>query len=115
MNARELQTLRNIGNECEQAADEIERLTAERDAARAGRDEIQTQSIALLNALEAENETLRKALSIVREHPAFDQGGPLPTMMDRVLLGEPSTLIKHMDAWHANYDSVLAAQAGEKL
>ena len=38
-------------------------------------------------------QALRAALSIVREYPDFDQGGPLPEMMDQVLRWEPSPMI----------------------
>ena len=58
MNARELQTLRNLGNECEQAADEIERLTAELQAEKAEVFRLQASH----SLLYAEVEALRKAL-----------------------------------------------------
>ena len=40
---------------------------------------------------------LRAALSIVREYPDFDKGGPLPEMMDQVLRGEPSPMLAALD------------------
>ena len=38
-------------------------------------------------------QALRAALSIVREYPDFDEGGPLPEMMDQFLRGEPSPML----------------------
>jgi hypothetical protein len=44
-----------------------------------------------------ENTLLKQALSIVREYPDFDHGGPMVDMMDEVLQGKYSNLIKYVN------------------
>jgi len=39
-------------------------------------------------------EELRTALHIVREYPDFDEGGPIPSMIDDVLMGRKSPMIE---------------------
>jgi hypothetical protein len=47
----------------------------------------------------AKIERLRAALEVVREYPDFDDGGPLPDMMDQVLRGEPSPMLEKLAEW----------------
>lgn len=69
MTNRELQTLRNIGNEAEAAADEIERLSADRDSwAEQASDRAQDA----LNLVAAERE--RWAVPVVALLEAHDAG-----------------------------------------
>lgn len=71
---RELQTLRNTGNEAEAAADEIERLRSELAAVTRERDEARTKRLETLanvaderDALRAEVEWLREVLTGIRD------------------------------------------------
>ena len=56
-----------------------------------------TPTRAEIAARRATYESLRAALRLVREYPDFDQGGPLPEMMDQVLRGEPSPMLAALD------------------
>ena len=47
-------------------------------------------------AVQAENAKLRTALSVVRAYPDFDDGGPLPEMMDQVLRGERAPMLEKL-------------------
>lgn len=54
----------------------------------------------MLHKLKAERErtrVLHTALSIVRNYPDFDNGGPLADMMDDVLAGRPSQMLQSLD------------------
>ena len=46
-----------------------------------------------------EIERLRAALSVVREYPDFDEGGPFPEMMDQVLRGERAPMLEKLAEW----------------
>jgi len=50
MNAQELQSLRNLGNECEEAADEIERLRAQQAMLMAAHEFVKQERDALRDA-----------------------------------------------------------------
>ena len=50
-----------------------------------------------------EIEQLRAALAAVREYPDFDDGGPLPEMMDQVLRGEPAPMLDKLAEWARVY------------
>ena len=43
-----------------------------------------------------ELERLRVALATVREYPDFDEGGPLPEMIDQVMSGSPSPMLEKL-------------------
>ncbi len=51
-------------------------------------------------ALQKENTVLKWAIAIVRQHPDFDDGGPLAEMMDEVLAGKYPELLNTMSKWH---------------
>lgn len=46
-----------------------------------------------------EIERLRAALAAVRQHPDFDDGGPLAEMMDQVLRGDPAPMLDKLADW----------------
>ena len=44
-----------------------------------------------------EIEWLRGTLAIVRQHPDFDEGGPMAEMIDEALTGEKPELLKNLE------------------
>ena len=50
-----------------------------------------------------EIERLWHALDLVRQHPEFDEGGPMVEMMDQVLAGEPAPMLEALYDIHRRY------------
>ena len=56
-------------------------------------------------------ETLRTALHLCREYPDFDDGGPIPEVIDAVLMGRPSPMIESYNKIQEAMDNIDAARA----
>ena len=72
MTDQELQTLRNMGNEAEAAADEIERLTAEQTLIRVGGEHNERALMTNIERLTAERDALRQRAEMAEAVAAGD-------------------------------------------